>query len=1215
MKKKSNVKHPEVLPTIRENTIEDEESEMEELFRSIHETIEEKKADAEREKLDEIKEKHCIFYTNEDLHREAIISMSLPSSKIYPKGTNEYCGKFATLGDLTSFQMMTGELNGEKIICQKVDHRIQEIIRLLSESEALVAVAGEIKRNRFLIKAIHIVKDTKADRVPKNDLQLQAFLTRQLSNDFSNVVASTTKRRVVFTKKEELRALYRCCRDSYPESIQIWADNYFENLDVPLFGSDDKRHIMKSLEYVLNVDWSIREPTIKGIDTIRVMMDERFYGLDSVKERILEIAAQIKTTKTLPKWGILLCGPAGVGKSSIADAIADIFSMPKAYIEFSTLRDSEALSGSSRIYSNGKPGMIMEQLYALGTANAVMILSEIDKANAGTGHGNPIDVCFSLLDGMGFTDNYLEQKIPTDGLFFVATCNDPSVISKAILDRFYRIDVPAYSAADKKVIFEQYTMPQALDRLGLEPKEITLSNQAKALLFSGYALEPGVRDIEQYFEKLTSHYLLLKEQRGIDHISYTADDLHELFGPSKQDLRIERCESKTKEDCHRLEEKTRPAAFYVNEEVHRKAFMSLRLPRDKEYSEGMNEFYGKFLAAGEYISFKVMAGKLTGAQITCRVLNHRVYEIIRQLSESDTPLAVAGEIKEDRLLVKAIHVTRNPNGNKIPKNDWQLQTMLARQLAPWYSPATTSTTKGRSYFTRKDELQVLYRCCRDSYPESVQAWAENYFNNLDAESLGADDKRHILKSLDYVLNVDWTIREPTIKEIESIKRTLDQRFYGLESVKERILEIAAQIRATKTLPKWGILLCGPAGVGKSSIADAIAELLSMAKMHIEFSTLRDSETLSGSARIYENGKPGMIMEQLYALGTANAVMILSEIDKANSVSTYGNPLDVCLPLLDGLGFMDNYLELKLPTEGIFYIATCNDTSSISKPILDRFYRIDIPAYSAEDKKIILEQYTMPQTLKRLGLEPREVTLSDQAKELFFTGYALEPGVRDVEQYVEKLVSHYLLLKEEGIKQICYTKEDLRKLLGPKKLLSRNLIRRPGMVTSCCYEDGKAHTFILEAISKRGSGKLEVYNVPDDIQKGYCSIAYECANYLLNGALQERDIIIAATEPLPESSKNYIGIAVCAAILSAVKGFAFSRDELFLGGCDLLGNMYLDINTIDPILKHISGEARIIYTALGAAKLCADYTPPESVSIAEFPNMLVLFELAAQKKDT
>lgn len=681
--------------------------------------------------------------------------------------------------------------------------------------------------------------------------------------------------------------------------------------------------------------------------------------------------------------------------------------------------------------------------------------------------------------------------------------------------------------------------------------------------------------------------------------------LHEAIEGKSRDTERER--------INEIEKKH--VVFYTNEDLQRDAFISMRLPDNKTYARGVNEFLGKFAIINERVSFQMLNGELSGLKIICQAVDQRVWEIICLLSESGTLVAVAGGIRKNRFHIKAIHTVSNQKSDHMPRNDRQLQSLLTRQLSVDSGIAVTSSGSRKTYFTQKEELRALYRCCRDSYPESIRNWAENYFENLDVTFFGSDDKRHILKSLEYVLNVDWSVRNLTIKSTEAIKEMMDERFYALNEVKERVLEIAAQIRATKTLPKWGILLCGPAGVGKSSIAGAIADMLGMPEAYIEFATLRDSETLSGSARIYSNGKPGMIMERLYAMGTANAVIVLSEIDKANAASGHGNPLDVCLPLLDGLGFADNYLELKLPTNGLFFVATCNDPSAISKPILDRFYRIDIPAYSAADKEVIYNRFVMPQTLKRLNLKRDEVTLSNQAKELFFSGYALEPGVRDVEQYVEKLTSHYLLLKEQtGIDRIRYTTEDLRRLLGPSKRLSRNLIRGPGMVTSCCFADGRPHSFILEAVSKRGSGKLEMYNIPDDRQKGYCSIAYECANHLLGGALRDRDIIVSTTAPLPENEGNYIGVAVCAAILSAVKGFTYSEDELFLGGCDLLGNMYLDTNMIDPVLKHVSGETRVIYTALGAAKLCSDFAALESVSIAEFPNMLVLFGLANQERE-
>ena len=171
------------------------------------------------------------------------------------------------------------------------------------------------------------------------------------------------------------------------------------------------------------------------------------------------------------------------------------------------------MTGSSRIYGNAKPGLIIEQIYAHRTANLVMVLNEIDKAAGGKDRGNPLNMLLPLLDGMGFTDTYLEVTIPTDGLFYVATCNDLGCISKPILDRFFQIDIPAYSKAEKRTILDQYIIPRVLNDAQIDPREFSIAEEAKDILLQDYAVEPGVRDLEAVFGK-TCNALFNEKRTG-----------------------------------------------------------------------------------------------------------------------------------------------------------------------------------------------------------------------------------------------------------------------------------------------------------------------------------------------------------------------------------------------------------------------------------------------------------------------------------------------------------------------------------------------------------------------------------------------------------------------------------------------------------------------------------------------------------------------------
>ncbi len=687
------------------------------------------------------------------------------------------------------------------------------------------------------------------------------------------------------------------------------------------------------------------------------------------------------------------------------------------------------------------------------------------------------------------------------------------------------------------------------------------------------------------------------------------EELIKRIDDQLQALELEEERSKATEETQVSDDVLMPQKRRRNNRQYeeKQLLMLLDFPQAKGRTT-INSLQGNFDITEGEMSFKAQTRRGQAVQLPCTFYIKRLLPLLEVFQEKVYGIVLDGNTQNDSFYVYEIHSASatgpKVSGQQPELTDNQIQALLDRLLDPQADIALTD----RPVFSTQEELHVLFRVCKYDYPRSIRNWAEHAFSSLTMQGvLGSTDKRHILKSLSYILNIDWGSRPLRVPTAAEVRTRLDRRFYGLETVKQRIMEIAAQLRSTQSLPKWGILLNGPAGVGKTSVANAISDILGMPKAYLEFSVLRDSEALTGSSRIYDNGKPGLVIEQLYANRTANLVMVLNEIDKATESKHGSNPLDMLLPLLDGMGFTDTYIETTIPTDGIFFIATSNEADKISKPILDRFYRIDIPAYSQRDKAVIFDRYILPQALEKACLAMGEVALSEEARDCLLEDYALEPGVRDLEQLAERLVSHYLLEKEEhGLNGVILSKEALQKLLGPPKAIGRSITMRPGMAIGAYCRDGRAHTFAFQAAVRPGNGELELVNVEGERQREYCRLAYECVNLLTENRLGAVDVVLAATVPLQDAAPgNYVGCAASVAILSALQGREYTADELFLGGCDLYGSLYLDERTIDPYLEQLSGQFKTIYSAVGAAELIYEPHPQACLSIVETPNISVL----------
>lgn len=393
-------------------------------------------------------------------------------------------------------------------------------------------------------------------------------------------------------------------------------------------------------------------------------------------------------------------------------------------------------------------------------------------------------------------------------------------------------------------------------------------------------------------------------------------------------------------------------------------------------------------------------------------IDARFVSLLRWLGENHINVRLSGKNREDGYAVYKIREIAFGGGTKLSAEDGFLQFMMDRLFA---SHAPEEIEEDEDYEEVGDEMKLtslqsitdFMTCAGNTMPENIRLWARRNLAVARSHEVSPEERRHAQRALSIMMNVQWKNNYFEAIDPEEARRILDEELYGMERVKQRIIETIIQINRTHTLPAYGLLLVGPAGTGKSQIAYAVARILKLPWTTLDMSSINDPEQLTGSSRIYSNAKPGIIMEAFWAAGESNLVFIINELDKAASGKGNGNPADVLLTLLDNLGFTDNYMECMVPTVGVYPIATANDKSQISAPLMSRFAVIEIPDYTKEEKKIIFSRFALPKVLKRMSLKKEECIVTEEGLEAVMDIFAHTSGIRDLEQAAEHIAANAL----------------------------------------------------------------------------------------------------------------------------------------------------------------------------------------------------------------
>ena len=462
-------------------------------------------------------------------------------------------------------------------------------------------------------------------------------------------------------------------------------------------------------------------------------------------------------------------------------------------------------------------------------------------------------------------------------------------------------------------------------------------------------------------------------------------------------------------------------------------------------------------------------------------------------------------------------------------------------------------------------------------PEVVRKEAERELNRLSRMHPDSAEAAVIRTYLDWITNLPWNERTEDNLDIERAKRILDEDHYGLEKVKDRVLEYLAVRKLKAERAKRGeipeeeinkgpiLLFVGPPGVGKTSIAKSIARALGRKYVRISLGGARDESDIRGHRRTYIGAMPGRIIQGLRQAGTKNPVFLLDEVDKMGQ-SFQGDPAAALLEVLDpaqNKEFVDHYLGVPFDLSEVMFIATANFPQLIPAPLMDRMELIEFTSYLEDEKLQIAKRYLLPRQLKESGLTERQVKITDAALRRLITHYTREAGVRNLEREIGSLLRKAARrILEEGKKRIRITEKDLEKYLGPPRYLPETEAREPqvGVATGMYYTPVGGDIMFVEVSVMPGKGQLILTGQLGDVMKesARAALTYAKKNAERFGIPLEKfeksDIHIHVPAGAIPKEGPSAGVAITSALVSALTEVPVRHDIAMTGEITLTGRV-------------------------------------------------------------
>ncbi|HIV17676.1 MAG TPA: endopeptidase La [Candidatus Alectryocaccobium stercorigallinarum] len=419
--------------------------------------------------------------------------------------------------------------------------------------------------------------------------------------------------------------------------------------------------------------------------------------------------------------------------------------------------------------------------------------------------------------------------------------------------------------------------------------------------------------------------------------------------------------------------------------------------------------------------------------------------------------------------------------------------------------------------------------------------------------------------IETLLSLPWDKMSQDNEDISRARKILEEDHYGLEKIKERVLEFLA----VRTLKKKGespiLCLVGPPGTGKTSIGKSIARALDKKYLRISLGGIHDEAEIRGHRRTYIGAMPGRIVEGLRQAGVKNPLFLLDEIDKVSS-DFRGDTSSALLEVLDpeqNVRFSDHYIDMPIDLSEVLFIATANNAANIPRPLLDRMEIIEVTSYTENEKYHIAKEHLIPKQMDANGIAKKELSITDKAIGEIISGYTKEAGVRQLERYIGKICRKAaLMMKEEDRKKVSVGVNNLKDFLGRIKYHAQKANPKPevGIVRGLAWTSVGGETLQIEVNIMPGKGELRLTGQLGDVMKesamaGISYIRSVAKKYNIKDEFfTDNDIHIHIPEGAVPKDGPSAGITMATAMLSAITNIPVYADVAMTGEITLRGRV-------------------------------------------------------------